>query len=360
MSPSAEACAHDILETFQKSWTLGVEDLNQSESDQRLKIQVETAPENLRARLDLEFFDWGPLSALCNDPEVTEILVIGWQKVCFEKAGQLHLHSDRFLHPITFRRILDRLLSEAQIFIDQSRPFANGRWRDFRVHAVCSPICSGDMQLSLRRSQTHQWDWARLEQAGWATLEQLELLKEQILVKKNILIVGPTSSGKTSVLSAFLSEIGQAERALILEDTHELSCPNSLSSNLLTRPAGPSLPEVDLGSLVKQSLRMRPDRLVIGEVRGSEAKNLLLALATGHSGCFGTLHASDPHQALLRLEMLVQMGAPQWDIGAIRKLIHLSIHTIVVCGFENGQRHLKGIFKVAGLESFGLLIESLI
>jgi pilus assembly protein CpaF len=129
---------------------------------------------------------------------------------------------------------------------------------------------------------------------------------------------------------------------------------------MLTRGTGsPSLPEVTLSDLVRQSLRMRPSRLIMGEVRGPEAKDLLLALATGHSGSLGTLHASDPRQALLRLEMLVQLGAPQWSVQAVRQLIQLSVDTLVVCGNENGHRCLKGIYKVAALESFGFLLEDI-
>src|SRR6185437_10803831 len=105
----------------------------------------------------------------------------------------------------------------------------------------------------------------------------------------------------------------------------------------------------------RQSLRMRPFRIVMGEVRGAEAKDLLLALATGHSGSWGTLHAAEARQALLRLEMLIQLGAPQWGQQAIRQLLKLSVDALVVCGNENGHRHLEGIFKVAALESFGFL-----
>src|SRR6185437_9764012 len=107
----------------------------------------------------------------------------------------------------------------------------------------------------------------------------------------------------------------------------------------------------------RQSLRMRPFRIVMGEVRGGEAKDLLLALATGHSGSLGTLHASEARQALLRLEMLVQLGAPQWSLQAIRQLIQLSVDGLVVCGYENGHRCLKGIYNVAALEAFGFLLE---
>ena len=146
----------------------------------------------------------------------------------------------------------------------------------------------------------------------------------------------------------------------MIEDTEELHLPNQASTKLLSRPQlSAQLPAVDLGELVKQSLRMRPQRLVVGEVRGAEAKDLLMALATGHQGSWGTLHAVDARQALLRLEMLIQLGAPQWSLPAIRQLLHLSVDAIVVCGIANEKRQLEGIFKVASLESFGFLLEQL-
>ena len=176
--------------------------------------------------------------------------------------------------------------------------------------------------------------------------------------QENLLFIGPTGCGKTTVLGACLRELRGDERAVIIEDTDELARPNSASTTLLTRgPFTPALPEVTLTDLVRQSLRMRPSRLVMGEVRGAEAKDLLLALATGHSGSLGTLHASEPRQALLRLEMLVQLGAPQWSVQAVRQLIQLSVDGLVVCGNEGGHRRLEGIFKVAALESFGFLLD---
>jgi pilus assembly protein CpaF len=145
---------------------------------------------------------------------------------------------------------------------------------------------------------------------------------------------------------------------VILEDTDELPRPNSASTKLLTRSlASAELPEITLADLLRQSLRMRPFRIVMGEVRGAEAKDLILALATGHSGSLGTLHASEARQALLRLEMLIQLGAPQWSVQAIRQLIQLSVDVLVVCGNRDGHRCLEGIFRVAALESFGFLLE---
>ncbi|MEO0335064.1 MAG: CpaF/VirB11 family protein, partial [Pseudomonadota bacterium] len=172
------------------------------------------------------------------------------------------------------------------------------------------------------------------------------------------LIVGPTGSGKTTLLNAILQKVPAKERIVILEDTDELASPHENSVKLLTRIDDSSqLRNFDLGDLLRESLRMRPDRIVVGEVRGQEAKELLLALSTGHSGFFGTLHASSAQEALWRLEMLVQMGAPQWAKETIRRLIFSALHEILVVKRESGIRKIIEIKKLSGLESNGILLE---
>ena len=151
------------------------------------------------------------------------------------------------------------------------------------------------------------------------------------------------------------------ERVILIEDTQELALPNSASTRLLTRKdAQGVLPIIDQMELVKQSLRMRPDRIVMGEIRGAEAKDLLMALSTGHSGSFATLHATDPQQALLRLEMLIQLGASFWSLEAIRNLIFLSLQNVIVVGRSpSGVRVLKGIYVLSSRETSGILVERL-
>ncbi|RYZ78974.1 MAG: CpaF family protein, partial [Proteobacteria bacterium] len=163
----------------------------------------------------------------------------------------------------------------------------------------------------------------------------------------------------TSLINALLQTIPSNERAVVIEDTPEIELPNTSSMKLITRedPQG-ILKSIDQGQLLKHSLRLRPDRIVMGEIRGGEAKDLLMALATGHGGSFGTLHASDARQALIRLEMLIQMGAPQWNLPAVRRLIHLSLdYILVVEKNAEGKRQFQGIYKICSLEENGFLIE---
>jgi pilus assembly protein CpaF len=350
----------EIHERFQQTWNFDGRDFAKPSIDQVLRGLIAEYPAEERERLANEFFREGPLTSILSETGLQEIIVNGRKDIWIESAGLFRKHSDEFLSELTFKNFIDRICAEAELKIDLAQPFTDGRWRDFRVHLGRAPLTDCDFHLSLRKVPENPWTLKSLVEAGWADTAKVAVLKDQIEKRKNILYVGPTGCGKTTVLGASLRELAENERVVIIEDTDELRRPNSASTKMLTRGTGsPSLPEVTLSDLVRQSLRMRPSRLIMGEVRGPEAKDLLLALATGHSGSLGTLHASDPRQALLRLEMLVQLGAPQWSVQAVRQLIQLSVDTLVVCGNENGHRCLKGIYKVAALESFGFLLEDI-
>jgi len=346
-----------ILDAVSQTWSFDERDLTRPSMEHVLRAQISNADAGLQPRLESEFFHHGPLDALLEDTQTREIVVNGGQEIWIERAGAWLRHPDEFLSETTFHNFVERLCGQAQIKVDLAQPFADGRWREFRVHLGCAPLTQSSFHITLRRLSNSQWTLSKLRELEWATDSQLQVLKDLIEHRKNLLFIGPTGCGKTTALSACLGALAESERVVVIEDTDELPRPNSASTKLLTRPEANSLPEVDLTTLVRQSLRMRPSRLVMGEVRSGEAKDLLLALATGHSGSFGTLHASDPRQALLRLEMLVQLGAPQWNLQAIRQLIQLSVDALVVCGFDNQKRRLEGIFKVAALESFGFLLE---
>ena len=200
----------------------------------------------------------------------------------------------------------------------------------FRAHVVAPPISPVEI-VTLR---CHLQEVVRLKQYKENNIindQQMEWLEKLIHERKNLLLIGSTGSGKTTLLNSLIQAIGNKHRLVILEDTPEIVPANSLSTKLLTRDkVHNSNQEISLQELVRQSLRMRPDRLVLGEVRGAEAKDLLMALATGHPGSLGTIHAETAPQALYRLEMLIQMGAPQWSVTAIRQLIQMSLSHLVV------------------------------
>ncbi len=350
-----------VYKGYESTWKFDGRDFDKPSSEEVLRNLINQSESGHTQRLHAEFFGYGPLETLLNCKGLQEIIVLGAREIWIEQDGELRKHGDCFHSERTFQAFVERVCTEAEIKVDLAQPFADGRWREFRVHVGRAPLTHCSFHLNFRRFPENPWSLDSLGEAGWASAPQIAKLKELVHLRKNLIFLGPTGSGKTTVLGACLAELEPAERTVIIEDTDELRRPNSVSSKLLSRThAGPGICEVTLSELVKQSLRMRPSRLVMGEVRGEEAKDLLLALATGHGGSMSTLHAADARQALLRMEMLVQLGAPQWSVQTVRQLMHLSIDALVVCQNERGHRRLGGVYKVAALESFGFLLELIV
>lgn len=317
--------------------------------------------EELKCRIRDEYFAAGPLEPLFQDASVTEIMVNGPDSIWFEKNGTLHRLSDQFLSSLNYRNFIARMSREAGIHASLDCPFADGLWRQSRVHLIIPPASGDEAVVTLRRHPANPWTFDSLRSHDWASDHAIKSLNELLVSRANFLVIGCTGSGKTSVLNACLSTLKPEERTVIIEDTDELAPPSPLSVKLLTRrdPHG-HLREINQSELLRQALRMRPDRIIMGEIRGGEAKDLLMAFATGHAGSLGTLHAESARQALLRLEMLVQLGAPQWNLQAVRTLIWLSIQAIVVVTkTKTGKRELEGIYKISSLEEIGFLLEKL-
>ncbi len=309
-----------------------------------------------------EYFGFGPIKPLIEDESVSEILINGTNHIFFEKAGKIEAFPDCFLSPLTFRNFIERLgrLTNTQANLDS--PFVDGYFEDFRVHIAIPPGTQKEVSVCIRRHPKCPWTLKLLEKASWATASAISVIQKTVQTRCNFIVVGPTGSGKTSVLNACLGELPNNERAVIIEDASELKVPNAISTKILTRNDPQKLlRDIDQAELLKQALRMRPDRIVMGEIRGSEAKDLLMAFATGHSGCMGTMHADSARQALLRLEMLIQLGASQWSLNAVRTLILLSLsHVIVVKRSSSGLRQLDSIHKITSLEENGFLLEQII
>ena len=313
------------------------------------------------ARIQSEFFGYGPLESLLAEKNITEILVNSLQDIWFEEDGYLKKHHDFFFSKTTFNFVFERMCLEANIHINAQRPFADANFRNYRFSIAGGDVSGGQVQFSLRQHPENPWSLDKLIDEKWTTAEQGEKLKELIQSRKNFLVVGGTGSGKTSVCNALLNKVGSHQRVMVIEDTREIKLPNGASTRLLTRmDPNQELPDIDQGQLVRRALRLRPDRIVLGEIRGAEAKDLLLALTTGHPGSFSTLHAEDAAQALIRLEMLIQLGAPQWSLQAVRRLIQMSLHCIVVVQkTAEGHRRLKGLYKISSLEDQGFLLDPL-
>jgi pilus assembly protein CpaF len=357
----ADSIQRKIDELSDNSYQLGAS----SAPSQLEKIKQFVANElksqdlKIQKRVYAEFFEYGPLEELLNDSEICEILINGPDSIWFEKNGKLCGHPEFFLSPITYRNILDRICHAANVYPTAEHPIIDGHMGLFRLNFVRSEVHPNSDILSLRRHPQNSWTLKSLKAAGWCNEQDEILIRSWITAGKSFLVIGPTSSGKTSILSACLAEIQNTERALILEDSSEIKIPNNVSTKLLTRKdAQQILPEIGLSELLRTSLRLRPDRIVIGEMRGAEAKDFLMALSSGHRGSLSSLHADDASQALMRLEMLVQLGAPQWNINTIRKLIHLSLDGVLVTGRDDqGKRKFKGIYSISSLEDNGFTLE---
>jgi pilus assembly protein CpaF len=321
-----------------------------------IKENTQHLPKKEQQRIHDEFLNAGPIECLLNDDTITEIVINSPKSIWYEKYGTFHQHRDVFLSEVTYSNFIHLLEEQAGTQTNHRFPFANGNWRGFRIHIVAPPIVK-QFTLTLRRLKSSTLTLEELFRKNWCAEESLKQLEKCVLEKENILVIGTTGSGKTTLLNSLIQKT-TTDRCVFIEDTAELIKNNELSVRLLTREdANGVLPTVDQTDLVKQSLRMRPDRLIVGEIRGSEAKDLLLALSTGHRGSMASIHAANAAEALMRLEMLVLMGAPQWDLLTIRRLIQLTIHTMVVTSKHNDHWKLEGIFKISSLENFGFTIE---
>ncbi len=354
----------NILHLFQSSLTSAHLPLRPQQEKTRDKIIYKIISENSslenRERILSEFSDFGPLGALFNQPDISEIMVNGPENIFYEKQGQILKLKDSFLSTLTFHNIVEKISAKAGLSVNIKKPFAEGKWGPFRLHILRPPVVQGDFHLCFRRPAKHLWTFERLEERNWAPKKAIEIIRQFIRDKLNFLIVGSTSSGKTSVLNACLQETAAHERILSIEDIDEIILPNGASAKLLSQTDPESAKDlIGLERLVRQSLRLRPDRIVIGEVRGGEAKDLLMALATGHRGSISALHGQDHRQALWKLETLAQMGAPQWQSSTIRKLIFSSLNGLLVLDKRDGARILRGIYRITALESSGFLFESL-
>ncbi len=356
----------DLYLDIQKKWAEAaharfIEDESQNTEFQSFlqKEILKLNPLTVQERLSREFFEWGPLHELIENEALTEILVNAPNSIWYEKGGILYQHHDSFLSESSYANILERISQKSGAHLSLNHPYLEGKFLDFRVTLVDKCLTSKYAALSLRRHPRTAWDFNRLAENKWCTEHQAETLKALIQDKKNFLIIGETGSGKTSIANACLQMLSSSERAVLIEDCSELILPNDCSLKLLTRedPYG-QLTHVAQQDLIRRSLRLRPDRLVMGEIRSTEAKDFLMMLSTGHAGSFGTLHAQSPHEALIRLEMLVQLGAPQWNLSAIRRLIFLSLHFILVTERNSrGERRFKGLYKLASLEDSGFTLE---
>ena len=300
---------------------------------ERAALLSQERREELGERILRDTVGLGPVEELLRDPEVEEVLVNGPGEVWVERRGRLERTGVSFAGEEQLRDVIERVLGPIGRRVDELSPMADGRLSDgSRVNVVIPPLAVDGPAISIRRFAGIRPDPDELVGRGSFTPELLALLREAVVERRNLIISGGTGSGKTTVLNALSSYIAAGERVITIEDAAELSLSQPHVVRLESRPAGiEGSGEVTIRDLVRNALRMRPDRIVIGEVRGAEAMDLLVALNTGHRGALSTVHANSPADALRRIETLAMMaglGVPHAVIGeqlagALDLVLHL-------------------------------------
>jgi pilus assembly protein CpaF len=300
-----------------------------------------------------EIMGLGPLEPLLADPTISEIMVNGYNTVFIERKGKLELTSIRFGDNEHLKKIIDKIVSRVGRRIDESSPMADARLPDgSRVNAIIPPLALDGPSLTIRRFATTALKMSDLVSYGSLTQEMAEFLSALVKAKVNILISGGTGSGKTTLLNILSGYIPEDERIVTIEDTAELQLQQRHVVRLETRPPNiEGIGEVSMRTLVKNSLRMRPNRIVVGEVRGEEVLDMLQAMNTGHDGSLTTVHANTPRDALGRLENLMSMGGLNMPIRSQRQQICSAINVIVqVNRLSDGTRKITSVSELAGME----------
>ena len=304
------------------------------------------------------------MNEVLNKSEITEIILHPDGQLNYELNGKLVTAEPsvwKSIDSIKKEEFISKIIEVLPQAPNYENPLCSGVWNGFRVQVIAPPIIDEGVLIQLRRlSKTRDFrDFKHKDWQGRAELTNL-LEKKIKFEKSNFIIAGPTGCGKTTLLKSLLSSFCKEDRILCLEDTPELPKINTTSTNLKTYNAtSEELSDVTLDDLVKTSLRLRPDRLMMGEMRGEEASSFLLMLSTGHKGSGATLHAHNPQDALRRLEMLVQMGNP-WNLQTVRQLIYSSLDIIITMGRDSkGRRSILKVSEIENLEDHGFLVHHL-
>ncbi len=315
------------------------------------------------ARLVTEIADTivglGPLEQLMRDPAVTEVMVNGPERIYVERGGRIEPVALRLEGDAAVRHLIDRVVAPLGLHIDESRPWVDARLPDgSRVHAIIPPLSINGPTLTIRRFSRVPLTATDLVEL--ATIEHglLGHLKEAVRTRRNVLVSGGAGAGKTTLLGVLSSFIPDGERIITIEDAAELRLGQEHVVSLETRP--PNIEgrgEVTVRDLVRNALRMRPDRIVVGEVRGAEAFDMLQAMNTGHTGSMSTIHANGASDALARLEAMVLMAGTGLPLQAVRRQIASAIHLVAhMTRQTDGTRRVGEVLHVHGIEGDELTV----
>ena len=322
-------------------------------------VEQEKAPlsgeqrQRLIADVEDDVLGHGPLQRLLDDPTITEIMVNGPEMVFVEKNGKLTLSGARFTSEDQLRRVIERIVSRVGRRIDESSPLVDARLSDgSRVNAVIAPIAFSGSSLTIRKFSKDPFKVHDLIGFGTLSPEMAELLRACVEARLNIIVSGGTGTGKTTLLNVLSSFIPEGERIVTIEDAVELQLQQAHVVRLESRPPNvEGRGEIGIRDLVRNSLRMRPDRIVVGEVRGGESLDMLQAMNTGHDGSLSTVHANSPRDAVARLETLVLMAGMDLPLRAIREQIASAVDVIVqLTRLRDGTRRVTAVTEIQGME----------
>ena len=320
------------------------------------KIPPDVDRDTLIGELSDEALGLGPLERFLGDPSISEVMVVDPNTIYIEQGGKILLSGARFTDDERVRAVIERIVTPLGRRIDESSPLVDARLKDgSRVNAVIKPIALRGSCITIRKFAKTPLTVEKLIDFGAITKQMAQFLHRCVLAKKNIVISGGTGSGKTTLLNVLSGAIPSDERIITIEDAAELQLKQPHVVSMETRPANlEGRGEYTIRDLVKNALRMRPDRIVVGECRGGEALDMLQAMNTGHDGSLTTTHANSPQEAISRLETLALMAGLDLPVRAIRDQIASSVHVIVQqARLPDGARKVTEVAEVIGLTDNG-------
>jgi pilus assembly protein CpaF len=332
------------------------------------KLRAEKLPYSrvIRNRLVSDMADeilgFGPLESLLRDPTVTEVMINRPDQVYCERFGKLELTDVQFRDHEHIRHVIDKIVTPLGRRVDESSPMVDARLPDgSRVNAIIAPLSLNGPVLTIRKFSVDPYTVEDLIGFGTITQAMAAFLSACVKVKLNILVSGGSGAGKTTLLNVLSSFIPEGERIVSVEDAAELKLHQPHVVRLESRP--PNIEgkgEVRIRDLVRNCLRMRPDRIVVGEVRGGEALDMLQAMNTGHEGSLSTVHANTPRDALARLETMVMMSGMDLPSRAIREQVAAAIHLIVqISRLSDGSRKVASVSEIQGMEGNVIVMQDL-
>jgi pilus assembly protein CpaF len=304
----------------------------------------------------------GPLEPFVRDAEVTEIMVNGWDSIYVERAGKLYWTGSKFHDDSQLRRTIDKIVGKVGRRIDESSPYVDARLPDgSRVNAIIPPLSIDGPTLTIRKFSADPYQAEDLISFGTMTRQTVDLLDACVRGRLNILVSGGTGAGKTTTLNVLSSFLPDDERIITIEDSAELRLQQPHVVRLEYRP--PNIEgkgEVSIRDLVRNSLRMRPDRIVVGEVRGGEALDMLQAMNTGHDGSISTIHSNSPRDALSRLETMTMMAGMDLGVRSIREQVASALNMIIhIARMKDGSRRITHVTEIVGMEGDVITLQDL-